>query len=367
MLELKNGVITLNGEPLSFIDALLYIVDLLSESASVETPLSEADLKKINGIVDATHPSISDLEPDDIQKILLACCNGLTQGTHTSSGFALARVLFSVGEVARQQGDFRAINALVTFCSDTLFALYLHEPVYYRYITYAFYSICKGHERIEDMGYFDTIKYVERKRGYNGMEIDFIDMTAYYARSGIKSKQTPLGLHEYYKMLIKAHDSFRAITDGIAGRYTEGGAVSLYDYCMTKIPVEGNLGNPYIWAGLAYMVSLHMGAYKKRLRIARLYHAAKLCKPTDLDHEERKWAVKRLFAILSILSTVAIGVMKVVNFHALNPFRFYLAAGFAAFIGLFMLLSLFGNRGNGRFMVFFNPWSGWSHGIGYFQ
>lgn len=356
----------MDNQPISDRDALLHIIDILSESASADTPLAESKLTNINSIVNEMRTDLHEIDQEDLCRALLACYDGIAQGTHTSSGHALARIMFSIGEVLRQQGNFRAINVLVMFCSDTLFALYLHEPVYYRYITYAFYSVCGGHDRIENKGYFDTIRYVERKRGYNGMEIDFMDMTAYYAHSGIHNKHTPLGLHSYYTMLEGIYDWYRAMTDGIAGRYTEPGAVSLYDCCMKKLPVEGSQANPFVWPGAAYMVALHMGAFQKRLRVAKLYHAAKQCTPTDLDFEERKWAIRRVFAVFSVLSVSALGLMKVLNLYNHNPYRFYLAAGFAAFIGFFILLSAFGNRGNGRFMLFFNPWSGWSHGIGYF-
>ncbi len=360
MLECKDHTFYLDNEPLTPKQTLFHMIDSLSESAG-GTPIPHKELLSLSEMVEILQPMLTVMDSATLLRAQNESIHGLECGSHAFSGHILARILFYLAEVLRLREEPEGIDTMVYFCSDTLFSFYLHKEEYYRYIAYSFYDICGTHAATENKGYFNVVKYIEKKRGYNGMEIDFLHMASYYIKSGIASKKTDLIIHEHYKGLIYLYETYRKLTDGICGRYEKiNSAKSLYSICMRRIRIPGNAQKQYIWPGMAYLLALYLGHFRKRLRVASLYRAESLCKPTDLDVEIRKLTLKKAFRIIAPIILVGTAIYQLYLYFTKYPVDFYIVAFFGV-IAIVMGANYWAAGGSSSphgYISVYNPWSG---------
>lgn len=324
--------------------------------------LSEEELRNYSTAVDGLFPELSLLEEDILYESLKECSRALINGTHRFSAQVLARLLFLLAEDLRKKEHARSICWMVYFCSECMFDLMLHQKDYYYNIAYAFYSVCETHEKLEGKGYFDVVKYIECRRGYNGMDIDFIAMTAVYARAAVDSKTIPYENHTYCKVLLDLYHDYRSITDHIPERYkSRAEALSLYRSCMRRVQTENDGVCPYIWPGMAYMVALYLGDYRKRLKIASWFGVSHLCQKTDLDTARRGSLLRRTVSALILLALGAFAYIKASGFYNESPLLFYGVMGpvvLFALLFLYMIAPVVTGVANPdvRHVYVINPW-----------
>ena len=341
---------------------LIRLIDALCASARGECVLAEDTLRTLGGDIQSLSPKLTLLEAETLHEAMRHSGKAIANCSHHFSGHVLARLFFQIADVLVKKNHYPSICWMVHFSSDVMFDLMLNEKEYYYLIAYSFYAVCGGHARIENKGYFDVMRYVEKKRGYNGMDIDFIEMTFYYASAGLDCKQMPYENHNYCKTLTGLYHAYRSITDEIPERYERvADARVLYHRCMEKVKTESDGLCPFMFPGMAYQIALYLGDYKKRKKIAGLFDADNTCHPTDLDAERRRSGARRVVAVLALIGIAMYGYLKAYGLYNRNPLLFYAAAGFVVTYLLLMLYFIapaVTGKDNPKigFVYIINPW-----------
>lgn len=200
-------------------------------------------------------------------KSLINCLSAYNSNLDYECAFYISEVCFRITQMlVGGYNSTYALNCIYEFSKDSLFKLYLLDKEYYRHIASALYALNGFLEYPAMCGFYDmryTYDYSNATGNINGVDVDHIAVTGFFAHMGLQMSDEGFNVPEYEKYLRTCEllDEFWCVVEGMCKKRV--------NFASLKFELLRNKINDSEWNGLEFVIADILSKFNRQKKIAK--------------------------------------------------------------------------------------------------